>query len=83
MKIIEATLLLAWFTWFGFYWKLAWTKGEPSGPSYLKMFFPILLFFGNNWPAGTEITRFKLQVGLFIIVVATAGAQYVSLVQST
>ena len=76
MIILEAVLVFSFLAWIGFYWKLAWTKGTPSGPSYIKMFFSMLLFFGNSWPAGTEITRTKLQSSLFFIIVISVGLQY-------
>jgi hypothetical protein len=80
MSVIEGLLILTTLIWIGCYWRLAWTKGSPDGPSYLKIFFPILLFFESSWSAGTEIIRIKLQVVLVIIVAVTIGTEYVGLV---
>ncbi len=78
MELLEVIMVLGWLIWFALYWQLAWNKGTTRGRSYSKMAFPILLFYGNAWPPGTELQRLKLQGSLLLLVVIAAVVELVA-----
>lgn len=81
--MIELILLSSWIIWLGYYLHLAWGKGTAYGPSYIKIFFPILIFFEECWPPGIEVKRMFLQIALLLIAILTAIEHWVGLVNAT
>ena len=77
--MIESTIQIFWLFWFGAYLVFAWQKGASTGRSYAKLLFPILLFSGESWPAGTDKPRLLLQASLLLLVIITALAAYLDL----